>query len=56
MAKLEVLDNAWSKQLGQLHARNELIKSKKVSELIVKMGSVKPEIKRHALEEFLRCS
>ena len=57
MAKLEVLENSWNKLLGKIHKCNEhKVKSASASELIVKIGSVRPEIKRAALEEFLRHS
>ena len=39
-----------------LKLNETIVKSKDASDLIVKIGKVKPEIKRRALEEFLRCS
>ena len=57
MAKLEILENSWNKLLGKIHKCNEnKVRSATASELIVKIGMVKPEIRRAALEEFLRHS
>ena len=57
MAKLEILDNSWNKLLGQIHDCNEMeVKNKTAYNLIIKIGRVKPAVKRRALEEFLRCS
>ena len=55
-AKIEVLNNAWNKLCGQLNEQNIEVKSIFMSEMLVKIQSLNPVIKRRALEEYLRCS
>ena len=55
-AKLEILDNSWNKLLGLIHAKNQEVADKKTYDMIVAIGSVKTEIKKAALEEYLRCA
>jgi hypothetical protein len=55
-AKLEILYNAWHKLLGHINENNLIVKNKKASRLIIQMGRIPNEVRRLALEEYLRCS
>ena len=54
-AKIDILTNAWNKLLGQIHDNNLNVNNKKAQKLVIAIGKVRHEIRRAALEEFLRC-
>ena len=55
-AKLEILDNAWNKLCGKLNKENVEVKSIFMSEILIKILTINPRIKKAALKEYLRCT
>ena len=56
LAKLEILENSWNKFLGNLFENNKVVKNSKIQEIVIKIGQIPADIRRAALDEFLRCS
>jgi hypothetical protein len=56
LAKLEILENSWNKFLGNLFENNQIVKNSKIQEIVIKIGQIPADIRRAALDEFLRCS
>ena len=55
-AKLDILENAWNKLLGQIHDNNTIILDKKTEKLIIEIGKVSQDARRYTLSEYLRCT
>lgn len=51
-----MITNSWHKLLNGLHNTNVTAKSRQAERLIIQIGRVPADVRRRALEEFLRCS